>query len=88
VVKTEMGIYAFACTEGARPWFIDIVPSGAGMNPKHAAATDGNSVRFKSECGGFDLILAVRKEYSDWYMPSKTPQEMEKANGFWSQAFV
>lgn len=88
VVQTELGIYAFACTEGTRPWFIDIVPSGHDLHPKHAAATDGNHVRFKSECGNFDLVLAVRKEYSEWFMPSKTQKEMEKANGFWAQAFV
>jgi hypothetical protein len=88
VVQTELGIYAFACTEGTRPWFIDVVHSGAELHPKHAAATDGKPVRFKSECGNFDLVLAVRKEYSDWFMPDKTTAEKEKANDFWAQAFI
>ncbi len=87
VVSTSAGIYAFAVTEGARPWFIDIVPSGEDTDHKFAAATLGETARFRSVCGKFDLVFAVQAEYPDWRMPEKTKSQMQSARSFWNQAF-
>ncbi len=87
VVSTSAGIYAFAVTEGARPWFIDIVPSGEDTDHKFAAATLGETARFRSVCGKFDLVFAVQAEYPDWRMPEKTESQMQSARSFWNQAF-
>ena len=87
VVSTSAGIYAFAVTEGARPWFIDIVPSEEDTDHKFSAATLGEAARFRSVCGKFDLVFAVQAEYPDWRMPEKTESQMQSARSFWNQAF-
>jgi len=88
VVQTQSGIYAFACTEGTRPWFIDIVPTGKQTSQKFFDATCTKETRFLSACGEFELVFAVRQGFNDWYMPEKTTEQMARANHFWSQAFV
>jgi hypothetical protein len=88
VVQTNSGIYAFACTEGTRPWFIDIVPTGKQTSQKFFDATCTKETRFLSACGEFELVFAVRQGFNEWYMPEKTTEQMARANHFWSQAFV
>ena len=87
VIQTAEGIYAFAVTEGTRPWFIDIVPAGEDTDKKFNAATCEETARFRSECGKFDLVLAIQAQYPDWRMPDKTESQMTKAQTFWRQAF-
>ena len=87
VVETSEGIYAFAVTEGTRPWFIDIVPAGEDTDKKFNAATCEETARFRSECGRFDLVFAIQAQYPDWRMPDKTESQMVKAQTFWRQAF-
>ncbi len=87
VVETSEGIYAFAVTEGTRPWFIDIVPAGEDTDQKFNAATCEETARFRSECGRFDLVFAIQAQYPDWRMPDKTESQMVKAQTFWRQAF-
>jgi hypothetical protein len=88
VVQTASGIYAFACVEGTRPWFIDMVKAGAQTSQKYFDATCTKEVRFRSECGELDLVFSVRRGFDGWFMPEKTPDEMSRANNFWSQAFI
>lgn len=88
VVSTSEGIYAFAVTEGARPWFIDIVLAGEDTDAKFNAATCEETARFRSECGRFDLVFAIQSKFPDWRMPDKTEAQMVKANHFWGQAFT
>lgn len=87
VVRTSEGIYAFAVTEGARPWFIDIVPAGEKLEKKFAAAICEETARFRSTCGSFDLVFGVQNEYPNWRLPEKTGEQMQKARQFWNQAF-
>jgi len=87
VVETREGIYAFAVTEGTRPWFIDIVLAGEDTDKKFDAATCEETARFRSECGRFDLVFAIQASYPDWRMPDKTESQMTKAQTFWRQAF-
>jgi hypothetical protein len=87
VIHTSEGIYAFAVTEGTRPWFIDVVPAGEDTDAKFNAATCEETARFRSECGRFDLVLAIQAAYPDWRMPDKTESQMVKAQTFWRQAF-
>lgn len=86
VVQTELGIYAFAVTEGTEPWFIDIVERGAKLDPKFEAATRGPVTRFISSCGHFELVMANRREFKMWRMPVKTVMQKAKADSFWRQA--
>lgn len=86
-METPEGIYAFAVTEGTRPWFIDIVPAGEDTDQKFNAATCEETARFRSECGKFDLVFAIQSQYPDWRMPDKTESQMVKAQTFWRQAF-
>jgi hypothetical protein len=88
VVSTSEGIYAFAVTEGTRPWFIDVVPAGEDTDAKFNAATCEETARFRSECGRFDLVFAIQSKFPDWRMPDKTEAQMVKANHFWGQAFI
>lgn len=88
IVKTELGIYAFACTESTQPWFFDIVEAGKMPEPKFMAAVEPRIVRFRSECGRLDLCMALHKGFGDWRMPEKSQREMEQANKFWSLAFA
>ncbi len=87
VVQTAEGIYAFAVTEGARPWFIDVVPAGHPTEPKFSAAIVGETARFISTCGKFEMVLGVQSGFPDWRMPDKTMGQKQKANNFWNQAF-
>lgn len=87
VVETREGIYAFAVTEGTRPWFIDIVPAREDTDKRFNAATCEETARFRSECGRFDLVFAIQAQYPDWRMPDKTESQMVKAQNFWRQAF-
>lgn len=88
VVSTTEGIYAFAVTEGTHPWFIDIVPTGEGLEKRFSAAICEETARFKSACGKFDLVFGIQAEYPDWHLPSKTEEQMNAAKKFWNQAFV
>jgi hypothetical protein len=87
-VSTSEGIYAFAVTEGARPWFLDIVPAGDGLEKKYSAAISEETARFRSACGKFDLVFGIQAAYPDWRLPSKTEEQMRAAKQFWNQAFV
>lgn len=87
VVQTSEGIYAFAVTEGARPWFIDVVPAGAEPDAKFLAAISRETARFVSKCGKLELVLGVQAAFPDWRMPDKTLTQKQKANAFWNQAF-
>lgn len=87
VVQTSEGIYAFAVTEGASPWFIDVVPAGAILERRFSAAIVEESARFVSKCGTLELVLGVQKDFPDWRMPDKTAAQKSKANEFWNQAF-
>lgn len=88
VVSTSEGIYAFAVTEGTRPWFIDIVPAGQSLEKRFSAAICEETTRFQSKCGKFDLVFGIQADYPDWHLPSKTEEQMNAAKQFWNQAFI
>lgn len=88
VVSTSEGIYAFAVTEGTRPWFIDIVPAGQSLEKRFSAAICEETARFQSKCGKFDLVFGIQADYPDWHLPSKTEEQMNAAKQFWNQAFI
>jgi hypothetical protein len=88
VVSTSEGIYAFAVTEGTRPWFIDIVAAESALEKRFDAAIHEETARFRSACGRFDLVFGIQSEYPDWHLPSKSEGQMNKAKQFWNQAFI
>jgi len=88
VVSTSEGIYAFAVTEGTRPWFLDIVPAGTSLEKRYSAAICEETARFRSTCGSFDLVFGIQADYPDWHLPSKTEEQMNAAKSFWNQAFI
>lgn len=86
IVTTDLGTYAFACAEGARPWFLDIVPVNTPPRAKFEAATVGEPLRFRSKDGQFDLLVAVRSDFAEWDMPEKTMKQKQRADAFWGGA--
>jgi hypothetical protein len=89
IIKTSLGIYAFACAEGTQPWFFEIRSRGQKPTAKFLAAVEKRSlVRFKSTNGKRELVFGIRKGFKDWNNPSKTEKEMLRANGFWALAFA
>ncbi len=87
IVQTPRGIFAFACIEGARPWFVDIVAADADLRGKFAAAVlPETAVRFRSACGKFDLVAAVRQGFEQWDMPERSAEQMARATRFWGGA--
>ncbi len=86
ILKTPLGIYAFACLEGAEAWFVDIVPRGTSPCIRFSMATSGPITRLPSRCGRWDLIFATDRRHQGWRMPEKTPEQRQKAVAFWNQA--
>ena len=82
-VKTSLGIYEFACLEGARPWFCDIVPFGTPMREKFSAAITGQPIRFTSDDGKHTLVLGVRREFPKFDMPEASEEDRMKSIKFW-----
>jgi hypothetical protein len=88
-VKTDLGIYEFACIEGARPWFMDVIKAGSSLDPKFSAAIiDSTEVRFASLCGKFDIVLAVRREFPNWRLPESNDQQRRHSIKFWNGEYL
>jgi hypothetical protein len=87
-VKNAHGVYEFACIEGTRPWFCDIIPAGEPLAPKFAAATTNIFSRFRSVCGNFDLVFAVRGEFPSWYLPEASDEQRKHSIAFWAQEYM
>ena len=85
IVTTELGTYAFACTEGTRPWFIDVVPHGLMPSERFLAAVEERGiVRFPGL--SHDLVMGIRRGFADWVNPSKTEEQKQRADHFWGMA--
>lgn len=77
VVKTTLGIYAFACIEGTEAWFVDLAKVGSRHDPKFQAATRGEPICFPSSCGQWELRVARRADFPSWRMPVKTEKQRQ-----------
>lgn len=86
-VKTDMGIYEFACVEGARPWFMDVVPHGSPLREKFKAAITGEPLIFTSTSGDYDLILGVRREFPTFDMPEGSEADRLTSVRFFNQEY-
>jgi len=87
VVKTPLGIYAFACMEASRPLFMHIRHVDDEIPSKFLAAVGPQILRFPSGDGKHELCVGIQAEYPEWFMPEKSEAEKKKANDFWNQAF-
>lgn len=88
-VKTALGIYEFACIEGTRPWFIDIIQANAPLRPRFRAAVDESSaIRFRSLDDALDLVFAVRADFPDFDMPDGTDAQRNHSIRFWNQEYL
>jgi len=87
-VNTSLGIYEFACIEGSRPWFADIVECGQPLREKFGAAISGPVVRFRSVDGKHDLVLGVRREFPNFDMPEGDEDDLKTSRGFFNQEYV
>ncbi len=86
VVKNHLGIYAFACIESPSVWMLDMVPADAPLRPRFEAAVIPSSVvRFLSEDGHTDLVVAVRDGFGSWRSPVATRREMLESQRFWGR---
>jgi hypothetical protein len=88
-VKTVLGVYEFACIEGARPYFCEIHAKGAPMSAKFAAAVlEETAVRFLSVDGKQELVLAVRREFPEFNMPMASEAQRQHSVKFWNQEYL
>lgn len=86
-MQTEEGIFALACLEGTRPFFLELVPHESPVSKRFASTTEGPEYRFSSVNGDCDFVLRVRKGFSNWEMPDKTQNEMQVSHAFYRMAF-
>lgn len=84
IVETDAGIYAFACMEGTGVWFFELVKTGQSVSQKFLAAVEGEQYRFRSADGMNEIVMAVRKGFLDWNMPSRTKRQMIANNHNWN----
>lgn len=87
-VRTSLGIYEFACIEGARPWFADVVECGQPLREKFGAAIDGPVMRFRSVNGKHDLLLGVRREFPNFDMPDGDEADLTTSRQFFAQEYI
>jgi len=87
-VRTELGVYEFACIEGTKSWFADIIPAGDSLRTKFCAAITGEVIRFRDVTGQFELVLGVRREFPDFDMPEKSEAERLHSIAFWNQEYL
>ena len=87
VIQTPLGIYAFACTEGTRPLFVHVRRSNEEIPAKFLAAVGPDIIRFPSIDGHHEFCVGIRSDFPAWFMPEKSPEQKQKANDFWNQAF-
>lgn len=85
IVKTELGIYAFACMEGTGVWFYDVVDRGEPAHPRFLEATEGDELRFLTSDGKKELVMRTRKGYMGWNMPDRTQAQMDANNHNWAK---
>lgn len=87
-VRTSLGIYEFACLEGARPWFADVVQCGDPLREKFGAAISGPAMRFRSADGKHDLVLGVRREFPNFDMPDGDEDDLTTSRKFFGQEYI
>lgn len=87
-VRTSLGIYEFACIEGTKPWFADIVQCGDPLRERFGAAITGPVMRFRSVDGKHDLVLGVRREFPNFDMPEGDEDDLVKSRQFFSQEYI
>lgn len=85
IVKTDLGIYAFACMEGTGVWFYDVVERGEPAHPRFLEATEGDELRFLTSDGKKELVMRTRKGYMGWNMPDRTQTQMDANNHNWAK---
>ena len=88
-LKTSEGIYEYICIEGARPWWVDMVPAGSPLTPKFAASIEPDTeTRFRSVDGKMDLVLGIKTGFKNWYAADATEEQREHALKFWRQEYL
>ena len=88
-VKTTAGIYEYICIEGARPWWVDMVPTGAPLTPKFAASIEPDTeTRFRSTDGSMELVFGIKTGFKNWYAADATEAQRDHAMKFWSQEYL
>ena len=75
ILKLSAGYRRFAVAEGPMAFLIDMVPPGTSAREPFNEAVGGKCWRFRSECGGMDLLVGVRHDQRDWYAPEATEEE-------------
>lgn len=86
IVKTKLGIYAFACMEMDRPIFGTLTKKGRKPSRKFLAAVIPATVDSVRTTRGNVLHFGVRCGFAKWVNPAKTAAQMKRANTFWNQA--
>ena len=84
-VKTPLGTYSFACTEGTRPLFVHVRKVSEELPEKFLAAVGEQILRFPSGDGLHELCVGIRAEFPAWLMPECTEAERLRSVAFWNQ---
>ena len=87
-VKTPLGSYSFACTEGTRPLFIHVRRIDEALPEKYLAAIGTSVLRFPSGDGLHELCVGIRAEFPAWIMPACTEEERIRSQAFWAQEHI
>lgn len=87
IIKTDLGIYAFACFEMDQACFGSLGKAGQPPAKKFAASVIPESiVSFASIDRKSVLHVGVRRGFADWLNPERTPAQMVHAMTWWSKA--
>jgi len=87
-VKTRLGIYEFACIEGTKAWFADVIEAGEKLRDKFEAATKGITYRFPTSDRRHELVLRANKRFPGFDMPMSTKEQYAHSAKFWNQEYL
>lgn len=88
-MKTGAGIYEYICIEGARPWWVDMVPAGGALSDKfRASIIPETETRFASTDGRMELVFGIKTGFGNWYLADASEEQRDHAMKFWSQEYL
>lgn len=87
-VKTESGVYEFACMEGTRPYFFHVRNTDEDLPLAFIQSITGDMLRFPSHDGKHELCLAVRKEFPNWFMPRSNEKQRLHSVRWWGNEYL
>lgn len=82
IITNKFGTRAVGLVEGTEGQWLDVVMAGESLEPWLEEALE-ETKRFRSVCGGFDLVIGTPKHCSNWRMPYKTEEKKTTTMNMW-----